>query len=212
MKLGLRWLGAASCVVRVVVARARTSAWTAIAVRVLGIGIALGVLSWVGRFASAGPSIVDVPDGGSAAGFDAGLHASAAPAAPGEAGAGSPVAPAAVVANVTGANHARASPDNPVILNDATVDDLRRLPGVGEKRAAAILALRQRVGRFSRVEDLLRVKGVGRNTLRKWRPLVRLDTAKGPADAGPTSALQLSAPFTRWTSTPRPWSFSSMRS
>ena len=70
-------------------------------------------------------------------------------------------------------------------LNHATVDELRRLPGVGPKRAEAILVLRQRLGRFSRVEDLLRVKGVGRGAVKKWRPLVRLDTpsAEG-ADGG----------------------------
>src|SRR5580692_3889394 len=39
----------------------------------------------------------------------------------------------------------RASPDDPVILNTATVEDLRRLPGIGEKRANAIVALRARL-------------------------------------------------------------------
>jgi competence protein ComEA len=71
----------------------------------------------------------------------------------------------------------RATPDDPVILNQAAFEDLRRLPGVGPKRAQAILTLRQRLGRFRQVEDLLKVKGVGRSTLRKWRPLVRLDPA-----------------------------------
>jgi competence protein ComEA len=62
--------------------------------------------------------------------------------------------------------------------------ELRRLPGVGEKRADAILVVRKRLGRFSRVEDLLRVKGVGRATLRKWRPLVRLEPPLDAPDAG----------------------------
>lgn len=71
-------------------------------------------------------------------------------------------------------------------INHASVDELRRLPGVGAKRAEAILAVRQRLGRFHRVEDLLRVKGVGRTTLKKWRPLVRLDAppSAGGGDAG----------------------------
>jgi competence protein ComEA len=70
----------------------------------------------------------------------------------------------------------RATPEDPVILNTATVDDLRRLPGIGEKRATAAIALRTRLGgRFHAVEDLLKVKGVGRATLRRLRPLVRLD-------------------------------------
>ena len=81
----------------------------------------------------------------------------------------------------TSASHARATPDDPVILNTATVDDLRRLPGIGEKRATAALALRTRLGgRFHAIEDLLKVKGVGRTTLRHLRPLVRLDPPAVP--------------------------------
>ena len=72
--------------------------------------------------------------------------------------------------------HTRATPDDPVILNTATIDDFRRLPGVGEKRATAAVALRTRLGgRFHAVEDLLKVKGIGRTTLRRLRPLIRLD-------------------------------------
>jgi competence protein ComEA len=74
------------------------------------------------------------------------------------------------------AGRPQASPDDPVILNTANVDDLRRLPGVGEKRANAILSLRARLGgRLRSVEDLLKVKGIGRTTLKRLRPLVRLD-------------------------------------
>jgi competence protein ComEA len=73
-----------------------------------------------------------------------------------------------------------ASPDDPVVLNAATIDDLRRLPGIGEKRAAAMIALRERLGRFRAVEDLLKVKGIGRAMLRRIRPLVRLDARLEP--------------------------------
>jgi competence protein ComEA len=61
------------------------------------------------------------------------------------------------------------------------LDDLRRLPGIGEKRATAILALRARLGRLRAIEDLMKVKGIGRATLKRLRPLVRLD---GLSDAG----------------------------
>jgi competence protein ComEA len=85
--------------------------------------------------------------------------------------------------------HGTASPDDPVVLNTATVDDFRRLPGIGEKRAAAMIALRERLGRFRAVEDLLKVKGIGRAMLKRIRPLVRLDPRLVPsldptADAG----------------------------
>ena len=95
------------------------------------------------------------------------------PDPPGDAGTAS--SPASV-----GAAHGRATPDDPVILNHASFDELRRLPGIGPKKAQSILVLRQRMGRFRQVEDLLRVKGIGRSTLKKLRPLVRLDL---PGDA-----------------------------
>jgi competence protein ComEA len=67
------------------------------------------------------------------------------------------------------------APDGKVILNLATEEDLRRLPGVGRGRAQAILALRQRLKKFTRVEDLLKIKGIGRRGLVRLRPLVRVD-------------------------------------
>ncbi len=76
-----------------------------------------------------------------------------------------------------------ATPEDPVILNSAGVDDLRRLPGIGEKRAVAIVALRDRLGRFRAVEDLMKVRGIGRATLRRLRPLIRIEASRA-ADAG----------------------------
>jgi competence protein ComEA len=82
-------------------------------------------------------------------------------------------------------SRAPASADNPVVINTATEADLKRLPGIGPKRADAILALRAHLGRFRAMEDLLKVKGIGRASLKRLRPLIRLDP---PAiDAGSPS-------------------------
>ena len=124
----------------------------------------LVVLSLVGRFAVAGGQVSPAPVSGSA-----------------EPTPISSFTPPPVVAMTFDASpppvaHSpHATEDDPVFLNDATVDDLRRLPGIGEKRALAVLELRKKLGRFKQVEDLLRVKGIGRSTLRKLRPLVRID-------------------------------------
>jgi competence protein ComEA len=79
-----------------------------------------------------------------------------------------------------------ATAGDPVFLNQATIDELVRLPGIGQKRAQTILAVRSRLGRFRQLEDLLKVKGIGRATLRRLRPLVRLD-APPVTDAGAPS-------------------------
>jgi competence protein ComEA len=68
------------------------------------------------------------------------------------------------------------TPDGKVILNLADAAELRHLPGVGPKRADAIVALRAKLGgRFKRVSDLLRVKGIGPKGLKKLEPHVVLD-------------------------------------
>ena len=71
--------------------------------------------------------------------------------------------------------------DGRVILNLATEVDLVRLPGIGTKRAQAIVALRNRLGRFRRVEDLLRVRGLGPRLLRRLRPHVTIDPPEPPS-------------------------------
>lgn len=68
--------------------------------------------------------------------------------------------------------------DGKVVLNEATAEQLIRLPGVGAKRAAAILKLRKRLKRFRRVSDLLRVRGIGIKSLRRLKPLIVLDAPK----------------------------------
>jgi competence protein ComEA len=68
------------------------------------------------------------------------------------------------------------APSEPrVALNRASAAELRRLPGVGAKRAEAILQLRQRLGRFRKPTDLLRVKGIGPRTLERMLPHLVLD-------------------------------------
>lgn len=70
--------------------------------------------------------------------------------------------------------------DGKVILNRASAEDLQRLPGVGAKRAQAILALREKLGRFRRPTDLLRIKGIGPKSLKRLTPLFVLDPPQSP--------------------------------
>src|SRR6185295_4539739 len=97
---------------------------------------------------------------------------------------GEPSSPSALEASDAGApDDAGATPgltaDGKVILNLAGASDLRRLPGVGPKRAEAILALRAKLGgRFKRITDLLRVKGIGPKSIKKIEARAVLDATK----------------------------------
>lgn len=59
-------------------------------------------------------------------------------------------------------------------LNTATEAQLDELPGVGPVTAAAIIAWRTQHQRFSRVEELAEVDGIGPKTLERLRPRVRV--------------------------------------
>ena len=61
-----------------------------------------------------------------------------------------------------------------VDLNTATVEQLDALPGVGPVTAAAIVAWRQAHGKFTSVDQLADVDGIGPARLDKLRPLVRV--------------------------------------
>ena len=60
----------------------------------------------------------------------------------------------------------------PLDLNRATAAELDALPGIGPRRAQAILDYRAVSGGFARVEDLLLVEGIGPATLDALRTLV----------------------------------------
>lgn len=92
--------------------------------------------------------------------------------------------------------------DGKVIVNRAKVEDLRKIPGIGPKRAEAILALRAKLKQFKRPAELLRVKGIGPKSLVKMQPYFVLNDPKGndcerpspPAAVPPSSAPVTASP------------------
>lgn len=67
-----------------------------------------------------------------------------------------------------------------VDLNRAEAAELSLLPQVGDELARRILLARRRVGGFTRVEDLLQVRGIGPKKLAQMRPfLIVVSRASG---------------------------------
>lgn len=81
--------------------------------------------------------------------------------------AGAPAPPAG-----TGGGGAPAAGGGPVDLNTATLDQLDVLPGVGPVTAQRILDWRTTNGRFTRVEQLREVEGIGERRFAQLRELV----------------------------------------
>lgn len=57
--------------------------------------------------------------------------------------------------------------DSPVDVNLATLQEFMKLPGIGKVTAQRIIDYRSANGKFSSIEDLLKVKGIGRSKFEK---------------------------------------------
>jgi competence protein ComEA len=74
----------------------------------------------------------------------------------------------------TGPRPGKSGPAGVINLNTATAQQLDALPGVGPVTAAAIVSWREAHGKFTSVDQLGDVDGIGPGRLEKLRPLVRV--------------------------------------
>jgi competence protein ComEA len=162
--------------------RVRGSVWTRPLLKAMAALGALLVLAWIGHRSSVHTASAALESASAPPPVTTPV-ARGTPQSTSNAGSASAPPPVATLAPST-QRSAPPTTDEPVYLNTATIDDLRRLPGIGPKRAQAIVDLRGKQGRFHQIEDLMKVRGIGRSTLKRLRPLVRLDPPPGPiADA-----------------------------
>ena len=77
-------------------------------------------------------------------------------------------------------------PAKPIDLNVANEKELEELPGVGHVTAQRIIDMRQKSGRFRRVEDLLAIRGISQKKLDALRPYVLISP---PTPAPPAQKI-----------------------
>ena len=70
---------------------------------------------------------------------------------------------------------AKATPEHPVNINTATVEELDTLPNIGAVKAQAIVDYRTANGPFATVDDLILVDGIGEKTVEQLRDYVTVD-------------------------------------
>ena len=61
-------------------------------------------------------------------------------------------------------------------LNRANADELERLPGIGAVLAQRVIAFRESMGRFQKIEDLREVKGIGAKKFDRLKSFVTVST------------------------------------
>ena len=77
---------------------------------------------------------------------------------------------------------AAAAPSGAMVnVNEATPEQLELLPGIGPSRAKAI-ADHRKAHPFKRVEELTRIKGIGKKTFARLKPMIAL--------SGPTTLTE----------------------
>jgi competence protein ComEA len=59
-----------------------------------------------------------------------------------------------------------------VNINTAGVDQLVKLPRIGEKIAKRIIEFREKNGKFKKIQDLMKVKGIGEKTFKKFEKML----------------------------------------
>ena len=82
-------------------------------------------------------------------------------------------------------------------INRASAAELQALPGIGPAIAGRIVEHREEVGRFRRVADLIRVRGIGPVKLERIRGLVlaRVEADTNPRGDGKKQRVEKAAPI-----------------
>ena len=66
-------------------------------------------------------------------------------------------------------------PEKSININKASIEDLLKLPGIGEKTAENIINFREKITRFKKLEDILNVKGIGTSKFNKIKKYIYIE-------------------------------------
>lgn len=79
------------------------------------------------------------------------------------------------IENMTAENFISESSGNSEIvnINKDPIEDLIKLPGIGETKARDIISFREKNGKFKKIDDIIQVKGIGNLTFEKIKELIK---------------------------------------
>jgi competence protein ComEA len=148
--------------------------WQSLLLKLGMFAATMGVVFWIGWTL---PTSFDREQDLSAKSFEA--SKAEMDSVSGQAIAGSP-SPAALVSNEPSSALPTRSYKGLLDLNRATDQDFEALPGIGPKLAERIMKYRRSVGAFHSLDELRKVKGVGKKKFERIRPLVTV-TSDAPS-------------------------------
>ena len=62
----------------------------------------------------------------------------------------------------------------PLNINTASIDELKTIDGLTQDMALGIYAYREQVGRFTKVSEIMNIKGIGKATYKKVKPYLEV--------------------------------------
>jgi comEA protein len=71
--------------------------------------------------------------------------------------------------------HAEDTTAKKININSASVKELQTLPQIGAVVAQRIVDYREEHGKFSKIEEIMKVKGIGEKTFLKIKPLISVE-------------------------------------
>ena len=69
-------------------------------------------------------------------------------------------------------SHPQDTPAKKIDINSASVQELQKLPRIGAAVAKRIVDYREKHGKFSKIEEIMKVKGIGEKTFLQIKPLI----------------------------------------
>jgi len=64
------------------------------------------------------------------------------------------------------------TPEKKVNINTASISELQSLPQIGEVVAQRIIDYREKHGKFEKIEEIMKIKGIGEKTFLKLKDLI----------------------------------------